>query len=98
MQSGDTFVVECREPFDVIAAGNQSWSDLGRLRFQPQPLVGNYENVTDRHGRDVRGWDKAVNAAFPLEITGLSSYRSLFVRTPARIKVEASNVRFSLLR
>jgi hypothetical protein len=29
---------------------------------------------------DVRGWETGVNAAFPLETTTLSPYRSPFVR------------------
>ena len=53
---------------------------LDRLGFQPQPLIGNDQDVANSHGGDLRGWDTGVNAAFPLETTTLSPYRSPFVR------------------
>ena len=58
---------------------------LHRLGFQPQPLVGDDEDVADRHARDVRARGGAVNALarFPLEPRAFSPYRSPFVRNGA---------------
>ena len=54
-----------------------------RLGLQPQPLVGDDEDVALGHCRDVRVANSGVNAGFALEIWALSPYRSPFVHAGA---------------